>query len=88
MSRSRELHVIETEDLFGDGPGKLRTAVAVEVHPPGGDHVEILAPLGVMQEGAGCPGEGKQGASQAMLGEGVPDRYCVAFRDGGVGVHP
>ena len=39
MGCSGELHMVELQDLIGHCLCKLRTAVTMEIHPPGRDHV-------------------------------------------------
>ena len=77
---SRELHMVEPLNLPGDSAGEFGSSMSVEVHPPGGDHVEVRAALRIDDRGSLAPGNGEQGPSKPMLGEGMPDRSPVTIQ--------
>ena len=81
MGRSRELHVIEPQDLLRDGLSQLGSAVAVEVHPPGGDHVEVLAACCIPEHGPLSPDDREGLSSLPVLGEGVPHCRPVTIQE-------
>ena len=53
----------------------------MEIHPPGGDHVQVLAPLCVSDDGSCTASHRQQRSSESMLGEGMPDGLLIPAQE-------
>jgi hypothetical protein len=79
MGEAGKDDVVQLADLLGHFAGYVGVAVAVQVHPPGGNGIDIGLSAFVKKQGA-LPlhdGQGKSGSLH--LGVRVPDHLLVAF---------
>jgi hypothetical protein len=77
MGCSGKLDMVQLENLLGDSLCQFGATVSVEVHPPGGDHVEVFAASGIPKNSSRSTGNRNQFPPQAVLGEGMPDRSGI-----------
>lgn len=77
MREASEDDVFEFFRLFIDGLSDLRMGMAMQIHPPAADGIEISIPVIVIQPGTFGMGDNDVFLFILLVGEGMPDEGAV-----------